>query len=485
MKVFLSGYNLDSTVIEELKAASPPRLDVTPETLSAAYARISRDPRPVNELREEARREIEKSRKSNQTIIFGLGHSSVAEHAVFNFDVLEVSRYAMEELEKFRLCSFTEKSQRYITLDSAYYVPAELKNTRFLQPFLTLVKQQNDLYCRLLEKLQPYVEKQNPELKTENAKDKNTLEGYAKEDARYITSLAVHAQAGMTLNARNLEKMLRRFASHPLKEINNLGQALHALVRDIAPSIIKYPEANAYDQDTRPELTAYLNKLPGRAGKRAHKPCVLKDYTKDADRKILTALVCKARNLDWDSAHKFVRKLTKKQKTEIFKICIKHMQPWDQLLREYELVSFTFELVVSASCFAQLKRHRMATLLAGNYNPNLSLRIPPAVKAVGMAGEFRRVADASAELFSEIKAEIPDAADYILTNAHQRRVLCQVNLRELYHISRLREDAHAQWDIREIARFMCNEAKKVAPITAGFIGGKDAFAGLREKFFGD
>ena len=55
----------------------------TPETLSAAYARISRNPAPIPELRDKARKEVDKARRSNQAIIFGLGHSSVAEHAVF------------------------------------------------------------------------------------------------------------------------------------------------------------------------------------------------------------------------------------------------------------------------------------------------------------------------------------------------------------------------------------------------------------------
>jgi len=41
MKVILAGYNIDSTVIEELKRANPFRDDITPETLSASYARIS------------------------------------------------------------------------------------------------------------------------------------------------------------------------------------------------------------------------------------------------------------------------------------------------------------------------------------------------------------------------------------------------------------------------------------------------------------
>ncbi|MDR1997406.1 MAG: FAD-dependent thymidylate synthase [Candidatus Margulisbacteria bacterium] len=478
MKVFLAGYNLDSEVIEELKAAAPPRLDATPETLSAAYARISRDPRPVNELRRAARQEVERSRQSNQTIIFGLGHSSVAEHAVFNFDVLEVSRCAMEELEKFRLCSFTEKSQRYITLDSAYHTPAELKNTRWAKVFAALIQQQQDLYSRLFEQLKPYVADKYAALAAD-PKNKNLLEGYAKEDARYITGLAVYAQAGMTVNARNLEKMLRRFASHPLQELRALGQALHALVQDIAPSIIKYQEANDFDKNTYGELaectTGFIRNQPAEP---AVQQCRLLDYTEDGDAKILAALLAKTQALDWLSAQKIVQQMSGAEQKNIFRICVKNMQPWDQMLREFELVDLTFELVVSASCFAQLKRHRMATLLAGRYAPELGLRIPPSIAAVGLAAEFERVARGAADLYRELQAELPAAADYVLTNAHQRRVLCKVNLRELYHISRLREDAHAQWDIREIAGLMCAAAREVLPLTASFTGGKDVYPEL-------
>ncbi|MCK5259920.1 MAG: FAD-dependent thymidylate synthase, partial [Candidatus Omnitrophica bacterium] len=105
MEVILAGYNVDTDVLSELSGGKEAREDLTPEVLSAAYARISRDPRPINELRIDSRNEIERARRSNSSIIFKMGHHSVAEHAVFNLDILGISRFAMEELEKFRLCS--------------------------------------------------------------------------------------------------------------------------------------------------------------------------------------------------------------------------------------------------------------------------------------------------------------------------------------------------------------------------------------------
>ncbi|PKN95790.1 MAG: thymidylate synthase (FAD), partial [Chloroflexi bacterium HGW-Chloroflexi-5] len=92
MKILLAGYNIDSDLICELKEKSALKQDITPETISAAYARISRSPKSVDALRRDARTEVEKARKSNRNIVFEMGHSSVAEHAVFNIDVIGVSR---------------------------------------------------------------------------------------------------------------------------------------------------------------------------------------------------------------------------------------------------------------------------------------------------------------------------------------------------------------------------------------------------------
>ena len=85
VEVKLVGYNGD---LESLKNGR----EFTPETISAAYARISRDSRDISELRKNSRKEVEMARKSNINIVFGLGHHSVAEHAIFNFDIVGMYR---------------------------------------------------------------------------------------------------------------------------------------------------------------------------------------------------------------------------------------------------------------------------------------------------------------------------------------------------------------------------------------------------------
>ena len=126
MRVKLAGFNVDNEILKKLNRSG--LVTVTPETLSAAYARISRSPLPIDQLRKKACQDVEKARKSNQKIIFAMGHHSVAEHAVFNFDIMGISRLALEEIERFRLVSYTEKSQRYVTLAGDYILPSEIKD---------------------------------------------------------------------------------------------------------------------------------------------------------------------------------------------------------------------------------------------------------------------------------------------------------------------------------------------------------------------
>jgi len=483
--VILAGFNIDFETIKALHAAAPLSDPLTPETLSAAYARISRNPRPVNELRAVARREVEKARRSNQKIVFDMGHSSVAEHAVFNIDILGVSRLIVEEIEKFRLCSYTEKSQRYIRLDDDVVLPAEIKTAGLHQRFVETIKAQNGLYHELYHGLRDHMFRMHNDLAADPAQHP-VIDGWAKEDARYIVSLATEAQLGMTLNARNLELMLRRAAAHPLAEVREFGERLYAVTQNIAPSLVRYTKATPFDIHTRTELRERTEKLMGHyavdEGTEATSPSdemTLVAPFPQGDDMVLAALIHSSSHLAMERCRALVGQLSQDEKTAMMKAACRHMEIYDAPIREFEYADLTFEGTVSATCFAQLKRHRMVTLTGQTYNPALGVTIPESIRAIGMADRFMEVIAGTEDLYSRIEEQAPEAASYILTNAHRKRVLMKVNARELYHISRLREDGHAQWDIRERAREMLQEARKVLPLTLLLATGKDTFEAFR------
>jgi len=492
MEIILAGCNLDYAAISALKAGLPDKACLTPETIAAAYARISRDPRPVNKLREMAIVEVEKARQSNRNIIFTMGHSSIAEHAVFNIDILGVSRLLVEEIERSRLASYTEKSQRYVLLKDDFVVPREIKEGGLEADFVSVIGEQNHFYHKLYESLRAYVFEKHKDL-ADNPANRSLLEGWAKEDARYIISLATETQLGMTVNARSLELMIRRLASSPLSEAREASSRLYEVALNIAPSLIRYVEPTDYDRLTRGELREKADMIWARMGNcngkgKTSLPCDDKDVvlihaTPDADDRLAAALLHSSSDLSIGQCIGIVKQMTAEEKEAIVKTACRHMRSYDSVLREFEYVDLHFELIISATCFAQLKRHRMATITCQDYNPELGATVPPAVCEVGMETAFREIIARTDETYGKLKESVPAAAAYVLTNAHRRRVSMKVNARELYHISRLRGDQYAQWDIRQTAMKMTELGRKVMPLTLMLAAGKDDFDSLYRQVF--
>jgi flavin-dependent thymidylate synthase len=480
LRVRLAGFNIDSGIMEQLDPLG--RRHLTPETLSAAYARISRSPLSIDQLRKKACLDVEKARASNQKIIFEMGHHSVAEHAVFNFDIMGVSRLALEEIEKFRLVSYTEKSQRYVTLEGDCVTPAEIKSPALKKIFQATIQRQNRFYSKAFAVLNKRLQDQYREM-TRSVPGQKLVEGWAKEDARYILSLATSGQVGMTINARNLEHLFRRFRLSPREEVRKLAEKLYALVLPIAPSIILFPEPSAFEREAFSVLDKCFQSVPQKAKTPYGQEPEIISYSENGDDLILASYLSISQNLEFARAMDTVKKKSGVQKKQMFMNFFRKIQFFNAPPREFEMADITFQAIVSASNFAQLKRHRMATLLSGPYIPELGNTVPASVTAAGLENEFHQILDITNRAYCKIKEKSGTAADYVLTNSHCRRVLMKMNLREMYHFVRLRDDTHAQWDIRDLAHRLSEKIKPLMPLTTMMLCGKSGFAEEYKKIF--
>ncbi|MGC9337304.1 MAG: FAD-dependent thymidylate synthase [Candidatus Cloacimonadia bacterium] len=489
MRVLLAGFNIDFEQIKEFESHLESSRDIssvqekfdkiqfTPETISAAYARISRSKKSAPELRFQAREEIEKARKSNQNIVFEMGHSSIAEHAVFNFDLIGISRYLVEFIERTRLASFTEKSQRYVTLEDDFVIPNEIRDDRRIaNEFSKVIRNNNAVYHQLNEALLDYY-RSLVQSKGQDNPSKKEYEDKAKEDARYVLPLATETQLGMTINARSLERLLKRLYALNLEEATEIANKLYNEAKAIAPSLIRYVQPTDYDcklYETSQSATEVSKVAP---------PCKLLSYTDCPDDIILTALLFRRTGKDWENLYKEVAMMSSDQKKDAILQALKGIESYDSMPREFEMVDFTFQLKMSASCFAQLKRHRMSSIIATDYDPVYGYVLPISIKKAGQEREFGKAMQSSEELYQILERVYPRVKNYILTNAHQRYVLMKLNLRELAHFSRLRQDKHAQWEIRSIAHDMVEQCKNVAPLTTLLVCGKDKFQETYQQIF--
>lgn len=511
MDVRLAGFNVDVDGIRELKRIlSFGELSVsevaealsivgnlTPETISASYARISRDGRDIPELRADSRQDVDASRKSNKAIIFTMGHKSIAEHAQFNFDVMRLSRRAVEDLEAKRLVGYTEKSQRYITLDGDFVLPKEIRGTPLENKFLRVVELQNEFYKKNLERITDWHMAQDTDeffrllRVTKKSAKQGILEGLGKEDARYGLGLSTQAQVGVTISARNLESLIARLRSDPnMSELNELGEMLNMEVDGVAPSVIKYTGVVDYFAKTRNELVEHVSQLIEKRGVpnlsedddrvKLHEPM-------SHDESIIAGLIFSSSKLSYDQAVRISDGMSASDDIELINVADRYQEAHDPKLREYELGTRVFEMMMSSSAFAQMKRHRMNTLISQAYDPRLGHTTPNSVMGAGLSENLDYVVRESTLLYNlMIDSGIThQVAEYALTNAHRRRVLLDANNRQIHAICMERENLYAQWDIRLTANELHKLAEEQSPLTMGRLCGKHEFNRVKAQYYGE
>ncbi len=466
MQVNLAGYNIDSSLIRKLQTES-----ATPEVISAAYARISRSEKSIAELREQALKELEKARRSNQKIIFELGHSSVAEHSVFNFDLIGISRLVTELVETIRFASFTEKSQRYVAFSDDFVIPEELEQPA-LKPlreeYIHIMQALFNEYKESLKAIQEYYKKVQPQLK------KSEIEGKAKEDARYILPLATKTQLGMTINARSLENLLRRLITSPLAEAHELYNLLLKSVKELCPSLIRYIEK----EDFKGTFDVAKIKTDIIENSFDKSPVKILEFSVDADDKILAALLFEQCSSSFSSCLETITKLDETKKKELWAEIFEHIQPWSKMPRAFELVDCSFELAMSECCWSQFKRHRVATLLKQKAYSLNSYIFPPIIYTLKREDKWLKLLKETNLLKQKLTEVSPDLVPYARLNAEQVRVLVKMNLREIYHFIRLRADINAQWEIRNLACSFAEYIHPLAPFATSYLCGKSELDSL-------
>ncbi|TFF94400.1 MAG: FAD-dependent thymidylate synthase [Promethearchaeota archaeon] len=146
------------------------------------------------------------------------GHESVLEHAFASFRISGVSRALTHQLVRHRLCSFTQKSQRYVDEKNYNYVePEDIRNN----------KEAHNIYFELMED----VRKKYKQLRDF---------GIKKEDARYILPNSTVSELVMTANFRELRHFIKlRGEKAAQLEIRNLAIIILKILKKEVPDVFQ------------------------------------------------------------------------------------------------------------------------------------------------------------------------------------------------------------------------------------------------------
>ncbi len=422
---------------------------LTEEEIAVAFAMTSRRPEPFDEIAEQVSRE--KAADFHERWVLGYGHSSVAEHAVVHLAVENISRLACDSLEDNRLASYTEKSSRYQVMPPNYFhVPAELD--AFPKVRSLYVSTAQDLftaYRQLIDDCLGYLKRNFPQTsrERENAYAMR-LRRMATDSCRAVLPAATLTNVGLTANARVLEHGISKLMSSALVEERELGELIRSQGRRITPTLIKYADRNrflesALRRDWQLGLPMQLDEAQTRLEVK------LVHFDRFSEVKLAAALLFRQQSCEYQAAWQQAQEMDGEARLGLIDSLLENLGDHDALIREFELVDYTFEFIMDYGAYREFKRHRMQSYFPQAFTPELGYKVPQLLVDAGLEEDFRQAIAGAEAGYRRLTQAVPLAAPYLLTHAHHRRVLSKLNLRECYHLFKLRTSRQAHESVRE------------------------------------
>ena len=136
------------------------------------------------------------------------GHESVLEHASFTFAIEGISRVTSHQLVRHRLASYSQQSQRYVSVKEAdFIIPPSVEKFRGSELFCKAIEESKKAYQELINL------------------------GIPQEDARYMMAQGIATNLVLSANARELLHIFRlRLCNRAQWEIEN-GPKMLELVK--------------------------------------------------------------------------------------------------------------------------------------------------------------------------------------------------------------------------------------------------------------
>ena len=450
---------------------------LTEEQIAVAFAMTSRVPDPFDVIAQ--RVSEEKAADFHERWVLGYGHASVAEHAVVHLAVENISRLTCDGLEDNRLASYTEKSSRYQVIDAdSFHVPSELDGCPTLRDeYIATCQSLFSAYQALIAKSSYHLRGVHPRRGRESdSAYALRIRRLATDACRSVLPASTLTNVGVTANARTLERAVSKLMSSPLAEERELGAEVREQGRSVTPTLIKYADYAEYLASLPRIRNALAISLDPSPATQSASPAEVRLVHSDpmAEEKLAAAFLYGASGMDYSQAWEKAQEMSTEERGQLFDRFLSSLGPHDTPPRELETVDYTFEILLDYGAYREFRRHRMQTYLPQPLTVAHGIRIPSLIADAGLEALFTEATALAAGAYWKIAGELsPTVAQYVVTHAHNRRLISRMNLRECYHLFKLRTSEMAHESIREPMKKVLRLATEAHPKLFGYLQLRD------------
>jgi thymidylate synthase ThyX len=480
-----------------------------PEVQAYGMAKYSRSSLSMRESLAEIN--DQKAEKFLNTFYFQYGHRSIADLAHIAFAIERLSILAATIAVDEPRWDGQERSTRYQDFQkSGYYVPDFAGDDAARKSYVDTIDQIFREYRYFSEEMFGYLKERTPkpeEMKQETYE--RTLRARAFDLSRYLLPLATNTSLGQIVSARTLENQVSRLLSHTHAEVRRLGELLrraaqepaynvsHAkarelleqissdssdiakrasdfLLRDIrvAPTLMKYAESNAYEIETRRDLTvAAVEIFRGAAIEDAPTVDLLDDDPLEIE--LAATLLYQYSHHSYRQVRNAVAGMSEQRRSEIVDLGLRHRGRFDEVSRSFcSGQQFRFDILMDIGGFRDMHRHRRCVQIMQDYTTAHGYEMPEEIESAGLAKRYdatmEHAREAVAQLGSRDATESGEQAQYVIPLAFRKRTLFKMDLAEAIYITELRTGAAGHFSYRNVAFAMYEAVAQQYPALAKY-----------------
>ncbi|MGC2108399.1 MAG: FAD-dependent thymidylate synthase [Candidatus Korobacteraceae bacterium] len=466
-----------------------------PEVQAYGMAKYSRSALSMRESLAEINEQ--KAEKFLNTFYFQYGHRSIADLAHIAFAIERLSILAATVAVDEPRWDGQERSTRYQDFQkSGYYIPDFGDDAAARGLYRETVDHLFAEYRHFSEQLFQNLRERTPkpdEMKPEPYE--RTLRARAFDISRYLLPLATNTSLGQIVSARTLENQVSRLLSDTHAEVRRLGELLrraaqepsynvgHAKIREllehieyeardvserasefllrpvrVAPTLMKYAEANAYEMESRRELTsAAAELLAGIAIAPAPTVDLLDDEPLEIE--LAATLLYRYSRYSYRQVRDVVAALPEARRREIVDMGLRHRGRHDEVARAFSAgQQLRFDILMDIGGFRDMHRHRRCVQIVQDYTTAHGYDEPVEVEAAGLASRYEsamtRARETAAQLAARPASEAEEQSQYVIPLAFRKRTLFKMDFAEALYISELRTGAAGHFSYRNVAYAM-------------------------------
>jgi thymidylate synthase ThyX len=463
-----------------------------PEVLAYGMAKYSRSALSLRESLAELNEQ--KAEKFLNTFYFQYGHRSIADLAHLAFAVEKLSILAATVVVDEPRWDGQERSTRYQDFQkSGYFVPDFGGDETARELYRDTVDFLFAEYRHFSAEMFRYLQERTPkpvEMK-QDAYDR-TLKARAFDLSRYLLPLATNTSLGQIVSARTLENQVSRLLSDTHGEVRRIGELLKQAAREdsfnvnrgvacelaeqigrecpalaeraqqvllrevkVAPTLMKYAEPNAYDAETRRELTAAAAELL--ADEPIH-PAPLVDLLDDEplDVELATTLLYQYSHHSYRQIRGVVASMSDARRNGIVELGLRHRGRHDEVARTFcSGHKFRFDILMDVGGFRDMHRHRRCVQIVQEYTTRHGFDRPDDIETARLSSRYDaamiRARDAAAQLAARTAVGAEEQSLYVIPLAYRKRALFKMDLAEAIYISELRTGPAGHFSYRNVA----------------------------------